>query len=320
MGPIAGSKRGIFRNKKIGVILGGPSAEREISRTSGREVVKALRMKGYRVTPIEVKEDLAVRLRKQRVGVVFNALHGKIGEDGGVQGLMEVMGLPYTGSGVTASALSMDKVFSKELFMRKGIPTPPYKVWTKGQKWTDVDLSLPLVVKPRNEGSTLGVTIVRRRKELGGAFAKAFKFDPTCLVESYIAGKEVAVGILNGRALGAIEIQPTKGFYDYRTKYTPGLAKHLYPAGLGNQVYGRALRIAEEASNLLGCEGTSRVDLRVNHGGKVFVLEVNSLPGLTPISLLPEIARNEGIDFPDLVEMILDGARLKTMVNRSRVR
>ena len=310
----------IFRNRKVGVILGGPSAEREISRTSGREVVKALRMKGYRVTPIEVREDLAVRLRKQKVGVVFNALHGKIGEDGGVQGLLEVMGIPYTGSGILASALSMDKVLAKELFMRKGIPTPPYKVWTKGQRPKNVGLPLPLVVKPRSEGSTLGVTIVQRRKELSRAFAKALKFDPTCLVEKYIPGREVAVGILNGRALGAIEIQPKKGFYDYNTKYTPGLAKHLYPARLGNRVYRRALRIAEEASTVLGCEGTPRVDMRVNARGKIYVLEVNSLPGLTPISLLPEIARGEGIDFPDLVEMILDGARLKTMIKRSRVR
>ena len=316
MRPIPGSKQGIYRNRKIGVLLGGPSAEREISRITGREVIRALRMKGYRVTPIEVKQDVALRLRKQKVEVVFNALHGKIGEDGCVQGLLEVMGIPYTGSGVTASALSMDKVFAKELFIRKGIPTPPYKVWTKGLRPTKVGLPLPLVVKPRSEGSTLGVTIVQRRKELARAFGRALRFDPTCLVERYIPGKEVAVGILNGRALGAIEIQPLKGFYDYRTKYTPGLARHHYPARLGKQVYRRALRIAEEASVALGCEGTPRVDMRVNTRGRVYVLEVNSLPGLTPISLIPEIAKEEGIGFPDLVEMILDGARLKTTIKK----
>ncbi len=216
--------------------------------------------------------------------------------------------------------MSMDKVLAKERFIGTGSPTPPYTVWTKGQRSKNVGLPLPLVVKPRSEGSTLGVTIVQHRKELIRAFAKALKFDPTCLVEKYIPGREVAVGILNGRALGAIEIQPKKGFYDFNTKYTPGLAKHFYPARLGSQVYRQALRIAEEASAVLGCEGTPRVDMRVNARGTIYVLEVKSLPGLTPMSLLPEIAKGEGIDFPDLVEMTLDGARLKTMVKRSSVR
>ncbi len=277
-------------------------------------------MKGYRVTAIEARRDLALRLRKQKVGVVFNALHGKIGEDGAVQGLLEVMGIPYTGSGVTASALSMDKVLAKELFMRRGIPTPPYRVVTRGERRPKNGLSLPVVVKPRSEGSTLGVTIVRKSGELGKAFARALRFDPTCLVEKYIPGREIAVGLLNGRALGAIEIRPKKGFYDYRTKYTPGMADHLYPAPLGKRVYGRAMKLAEEASSVLGCEGSPRVDLRVTREGKVFVLEVNTLPGLTPISLLPEIAKGEGIEFPDLVEVILDGARLKTMVKRAGFR
>ena len=183
-----------------------------------------------------------------------------------------------------------------------------------------VGLSLPVVVKPKSEGSTLGVTIVRRKKDLMRALQKALSFDPTCLVEKYIPGKEIAVGLINGKALGAIEIQPVKGFYDYRTKYTPGLAKHHYPARLGRAVYRRAMELAEQASWALGCEGSPRVDMRVTPRGKVYVLEVNSLPGLTPISLLPEIARGEDISFPDLVERILDGARLKTAIKRSRTR
>lgn len=269
---------------------------------------------------MEVRKDLAVQLLRRKIGVVFNALHGKIGEDGCIQGLLEVMGIPYTGSGVAASALSMDKVLAKELFVRRGIPTPPYQLVHKGGTGRGVGMSLPVVVKPKSEGSTLGVTIVQRKKDLVRALQKALRFDPTCLVEKYIPGKEIAVGLINGKALGAIEIQPVTGFYDYRTKYTPGLARHYYPARLGRAVYRRAMGLAEQASWALGCEGSPRVDMRVTARGKVYVLEVNSLPGLTSISLLPEIARGEDISFPDLVERILDGARVKTAIKRSRTR
>ena len=311
-----GRGQGIYREWRVGVIVGGLSAEREVSLMTGREVVKALRGRGYQVISVEAKGDLPLRLCRHRVEVVFNALHGKMGEDGCVQGLLEVMGLPYTGSGVTASALSMDKVLAKDLFVRKGISTPPYQVLHKRHGPAEVRLSLPLVVKPRSEGSTLGVTIVRRKKDLSLALARAFRFGPTCLVERYIAGKEIAVGVLDGRALGAIEIRPLKGFYDFKTKYTSGLARHLYPAPLKKQVYRRVMRVAEEACAVLGCEGTPRVDLRVTSQGRAYVLEVNTLPGLTPLSLLPEIARGQGISFPDLVEKILDRARLKTVISQ----
>lgn len=308
--------QGVYRNRRVGVLLGGFSAEREISLVTGKAVVKSLRQKRYRVTSIEVRRDLPLLLRKHRIEVVFNALHGKIGEDGCVQGLLEVMGIPYTGSGVVASALGMDKVLAKELFMRRRVPTPRYQVLRQGHGNEEVKLRLPVVVKPRAEGSTLGVTIVRHRRDLPRGLAQAFKFDRTCLVERYIPGKEVAVGVLNGKALGAIEIQPLKGFYDFRTKYTAGMARHLYPAPLGRAAYLRAMRVAELACEALGCEGAPRVDLRVTRQGQVYVLEVNTLPGLTPLSLLPEIARGEGISFADLVERILDGARLRINVRR----
>lgn len=306
--------KGRYRKRRVGVLFGGFSKEKEISRVTGREVVKALRQKGYRVVPIAVGRDLPLRLRRYKIEVVFNALHGKIGEDGCVQGLLEVMRIPYTGSGVAASALSMDKVFSKEIFLRRGVPTPKYQLIEKSRSAAAVRLRPPVVVKPRAEGSTLGVSIVRRSSELPRALAHAFKFDPTCLVETYIPGREVAVGVLNRRALGAIEIRPLKGFYDYKTKYTAGLARHFYPAPLGRATYRRALRAAERACEALGCEGAPRVDLRVTERGRVYVLEVNSLPGMTPLSLLPEIAAGEAIQFPELVELILDGARLKTEV------
>jgi D-alanine-D-alanine ligase len=309
-------RRAVHRGRRIGVLLGGFSAEKEISRTSGREVLKALRSKGYRAIPVEVNKNLPMRLRQHRIEVVFNALHGKIGEDGCVQGLLEVMGIPYTGSGVEASALSMDKIIAKELFVRNRIPTPPYQTVSRGQSPDEIRMAPPLVVKPRAEGSTLGVSIVRQRKEIAAALARAFKFDPTCLVEEYIPGREIAVAVVDGKALGAIEIRPHRGFYDYKTKYTAGKAEHVYPAPLKPAAGRRTLRASEMACAALGCEGALRVDLRVDPAGKPYVLEVNALPGLTPLSLLPEIARGEGISFPDLVERILNGARLRVDVAR----
>jgi D-alanine-D-alanine ligase len=308
--------RAIYRNRKVGVLLGGFSGEKKISRMSGREVVKALRAKGYRVIPIEVRKNLPTLLQRHRIEVVFNALHGKIGEDGCVQGLLEIMGIPYTGSGLAASAISMDKVLAKELFVKNRVPTPAYQVVSRGQSPGEIRLAPPLVVKPRAEGSTLGVSIVRKKRDIPAALARAFKFDPTCLVEKYIPGKEIAVAVLDGKALGAIEIRPLKGFYDFNTKYTAGMAQHLYPAPLRRDTYLRTLREAERASAALGCEGSPRVDLRVTPQGRVYVLEVNTLPGLTPLSLLPEIARAEGILFPDLIERILKGAKLRVHVAR----
>jgi D-alanine-D-alanine ligase len=305
--------RAVYRRHRVGVLFGGFSREKEISLRSGTAVIKALREKGYRVIPIPVRENLPALLRRQRITVVFNALHGKIGEDGCVQGLLEVMRIPYTGSGVTASALSMDKVFAKQVFLTQRIPTPAYQV-VQSPVPRNVRLPLPLVVKPRAEGSTLGVTIVRRQGDLSRALAQALKFDSSCLVEKYIPGTEVAVGVLNSKALGIVEIRPLKGFYDYKTKYTPGLARHLYPAPLARALYEKTKRIAEWACAALGCEGAPRVDLRITPTGKPYVLEVNTLPGMTALSLLPEIARGEGISFPDLVEDILDHASLKTRV------
>jgi len=309
-------ERARYRNRRIGVLMGGFSGEKKISRMSGREVVKALRSKGYRAIPIEVRKNLSQLLRRHKIEVVFNALHGKIGEDGCVQGLLEVMGIPYTGSGLAASALSMDKILAKELFVKNRVPTPAYQVVRRGQSPNEIRLAPPLVVKPRAEGSTLGVSIVRRRREIPAALARAFKFDSTCLAEKYIPGKEIAVAVLDGKALGAIEIRPLTGFYDFKTKYTAGMARHLYPAPLKRGAYRRTLRAAEMASAALECEGAPRVDLRVTPEGRVYVLEVNALPGLTPFSLLPEIARAEGISFPDLVEKILNGAKLRVHVAR----
>ena len=307
-------KSGLGPSARVAVLCGGPSAEREVSLVSGREVTKALRERGYRAVPMDVEAGLPSRLKRARVDVVFNALHGKIGEDGCVQGLLEVLRVPYTGSGVTASAVCMDKVRAKEVLLRHGIPTPRYEVVRKGDRRVDVRLPVPLVVKPRSEGSTLGVSIVRRKKDLGTALRRAFRFDREALIEAYIPGKELTVGVLNGKALGVLEIRPLGGFYDFETKYTAGRARHLYPAPLPPRLYERLKAIAARTCEILDCEAAPRVDFRVTPQGGVYVLEVNTLPGMTPLSLLPEIAHGEGIGFADLVERILLGARLKTQL------
>ena len=302
---------GTHRNRRVGVLYGGPSAEREVSLVSGKEVAEALRKRGYKgVSLIDVGPDLPAQLRKRRIDVVFNALHGKIGEDGCVQGLLEVTGIPYTGSGVTASALCMDKVLTKEVLGRNRISTPPYQVLAGDGKAAS-KLPLPVVVKPRSEGSSIGVTIVRRQRDLASAVREACRSDRDALVEQYVAGKEITVGLLNGEALGVTEIRPVKGFFDFKTKYTSGMASHIFPAPLPGALYRKAMRLAARACAVLGCEGAPRVDFRISPEQRLYALEVNTLPGMTPLSLLPEMAAGVGIDFGNLVERILDRAALK---------
>lgn len=301
--------------KRIGVLMGGVSAEREVSLGSGMAVLDALKSLGYDAVGVDLDEDAAGRIWESRIRVAFVALHGRWGEDGVIQGLLEAMGIPYTGSGVLASALGMDKVRSRWIFERHGLPVPPYKVLTPQEARAFVPglqgPDLPLVVKPSGEGSSIGVHIVRERGDLQAALEEALSFGHQVLVERYIPGREIQVGILDDRALGAIEIRPKLEFYDYRAKYTDGLAEHLFPAPLEAERYQRALDLALQAHRLLGCEGGTRVDMRLEEPGDFHVLEVNTLPGMTPLSLLPEIAAGVGIGFPELCERILFGARLK---------
>ena len=305
------AQAGTFRTARVGVLYGGPSAEREVSLVSGREVAGALRERGHAsVSLIDVGPDLPARLRAERIDVAFVALHGKLGEDGCVQGLLEVMEIPYTGSGVTASALCMDKVLAKQVLLRNRVPTPAYEVVARG-RWESVKLPLPVVVKPRAEGSTIGVTIVHRRRDMARAVSEACRFDRDALVETYVPGREITVGILNGEALGVTEIRPVTGFYDFKTKYTSGMASHVFPAPLPGPLYRRAMRLGERAAAVLGCEGAPRVDFRVSPEERLYALEVNTLPGMTPLSLLPEIAAGVGIGFGELVERILDRAALR---------
>lgn len=297
-----------FKDKRIGVLMGGPSSEREISLRSGRAVIEGLQERGYRSIPIEADRDLPLRLRRERIDVAFVALHGKYGEDGSVQGLLEWLAIPYTGSGVLASALAMNKGISRQIFQGHGIRVPKATVLSEERV---IPSPLPVVVKPIAEGSSVGVSVVRREEEWTGALSKAFQYDSSILVEEYIEGEEIHVGILEDRAIGAIKVLPQQGdFYDYRSKYAEGGSLHQFPAPLEAKLYEEVLEVGLRAHHALGCRGYSRVDCIVDSSGGIFVLEVNTLPGLTSVSLLPEIAQGVGISFQELVEKILLEASL----------
>ncbi len=302
-----------LKKKKIGVLMGGLSAEREVSLKSGAAVHQALLARGYDAVAIDVGRDVAQALARETVEVAFVCLHGRLGEDGAVQGLLEVMGIPYTGSGVMASALAMNKIFAKTAFAANGLTVAPYRVLRRGESLEPASLPfpLPVVVKPSQEGSSVGVSIVRAEAEIGPALAEAFRYDEEILVERFVKGREIQVGILEDRALGAIEIVPKKEFYDFEAKYTAGMAEHILPAPLPAPLYEKVLREGERAHAALGCCSYSRVDFLVTEAEECFLLEVNTLPGMTALSLLPEIAGGAGIGFEELVERIALSASLK---------
>lgn len=300
---------GLVTEKKIGVLMGGLSAEREVSLKSGDAILKALKDMGYNAAGIDVGKDLADGLKQEKVEFAFIALHGRYGEDGAVQGMLEIMGVPYTGSGIAASALGMNKVFSKKIFEFHKLSVGQYMILEKKdlKDWKKKvsSLEFPAVVKPVSEGSSVGVSIVSEEKGLKDAFDLAFKYGNEIIIEKYIKGREIQVGILGKRALGAIEIIPKRQFYDYEAKYTPNMSEHIFPARLPEQIYNEVLELGLKAHRVLGCKGYSRVDLIIDSDNRPFLLEVNTLPGMTNVSLLPEIAKGVGIDFNRLVEMIL---------------
>jgi D-alanine-D-alanine ligase len=299
----------LWREKKVGVLLGGLSAEREISLLSGAAVCQALRDRGYTVTAIEIDASGDWIPQVRAIDVVFIALHGKLGEDGAVQGVLELLGVPYTGSGVLASALAMNKPMAKRIWQTHGLPTPSWQTIDKNALW-QLTLPYPVVVKPSAEGSSVGVSIAHSSETLHSGIAEAFRYDPQVLIETYIPGKEVTVGILGERALGAMEVIAKGEFHSYEVKYTAGREEFILPAPLPPAVYERVLQVALEAHLVLGCSGYSRVDTRVTPQGEVFLLEVNSLPGFTSLSYLPRIAAHAGLDYGDLLEEILQRAML----------
>jgi D-alanine-D-alanine ligase len=299
----------LVTKKRIGVLMGGLSAEREVSLASGSAILQALQKKGYDAVGIDAGRDIAGRLVSERIEVAFNGLHGKYGEDGAVQGLLEVLGIPYTGSGILASAMGMNKIVSKTLFRAYGLMVGPFLAVARHDR--DLlenarsEIGFPLVVKPSSEGSSVGVSLVRGAEQFDAAVQLAFRYDPEIIIERYIPGMEVQVGVLGDRALGAIEIVPKDVFYTYRAKYEAGGSEHFFPARIPPEVAGRVLDAGLLAHRALGCRGYSRVDFIISGDGLPFILEVNTLPGMTATSLLPEIARGAGIPFPDLVEEIL---------------
>jgi D-alanine-D-alanine ligase len=305
-----------FRKKRIGVLMGGLSVEREISLRTGGGVHGALERLGYDAVPVDWREgtDPSALLRAEKVEVVWNALHGTYGEDGCVQGLLESLHLPYTGSGVLASALAMEKVQSKRIFERAGIPTPAWSLLAPGSDPRPLaeKHGYPVVIKPSREGSTVGVSIVREVEGLEEAVRQAEGRHGSTMVETYIAGREVSVPVLDDRALGTVEIRPGKGFYDYEAKYLSGDTEYLVPAPFQAAVHERIMELAARSHGVLGCSEYSRVDLRVPEKGEPSVLEVNTLPGLTETSLFPKVARHAGIDYDTLVERILGSAGLRS--------
>ena len=304
--------------------MGGSSAEREISIRSGEAVVGALSGLGYDVTPVLLGSggDALSDLTSVDLDVAFLALHGRLGEDGCVQGVLELLGIPYTGSNVLSSALAMDKLKSKELFRLHNVPTPPYYLFGREHAAADLEevhgsFGFPVIVKPRREGSSLGVSKATNLSELAAAIESALCYDTGVLVERFIEAKEVAVGILDGRVLGAIEIAPRSGLYDFHAKYTPGMTDYFMPARLPAARYRGVLNLAERAAQALDTSGAVRVDLLVTEGQNEYVLEVNTLPGMTETSLLPKIAHAAGFGFAELCEAILERATLHTGTPRS---
>ena len=304
-----------WTGKKVAVLYGGRSSEREVSLKTGAACADALASRGYDVARIDVDLDVAARLREHRIGVAFLALHGRWGEDGCIQGLLEAMGIPYTHSGVTASALGMDKTLSKTVFKALGLDVIEYRAFPPEHAGSiapsELPFGFPVVVKPAGEGSSVGVQIVKEAAKLKEACAEAARYKGDVIVERYVKGTEVNVAVLDGKALGAIEIAPEREFYDYAAKYTAGTTKYHYPARISEAHQHRVLRAAERAHTGLGCTGVSRVDFIIAPDGTPFILEVNTLPGMTATSLVPKIAAGIGIPFPELCERILEGAALK---------
>lgn len=302
-------------NKKVGVLMGGPSAEREVSLNTGRAILLALQEKGYDAIGIDLDPPRFVeQLRDAEIEVVFNAIHGKFGEDGALQGALEMLGIPYTGSGILASAVAMDKAISKRLFQAAGIPTPRSRIYSEHEKSpklaTEIqaEFGIPVVVKAAAQGSSIGVVIVDRHENLAPAIDEAFKYSDHIVVEEFISGKELTVAILGGESTEAfpiIEIVPNSGRYDYHSKYTKGATEYIVPARLDDDVTLHIQRVAARVFALLGCQGVARVDVMLDKQNQPYVLEINTIPGMTATSLVPKAAAAAGISFADLCERLL---------------
>jgi D-alanine-D-alanine ligase len=303
-----------LKQKKIGILKGGLSEERDVSLRSGAAVAAGLVELGYAPIEIDVGRDLPAQLVAAKIDCAFIALHGRYGEDGCVQGLLESMFIPYTGSGVLASSVGMDKVFTKQVFVAHGLATPAWASFDTPAAALAAKLpfDFPCVVKPSREGSSVGIHICKSRSEYEAAIADACRYAGKLLVEQYVKGREVQGAVLDDEALGAIEIVPAREFYDYQAKYGANSGtKYLFPAPVSAELYEKINQTCLAAHRALGCAGSSRSDVIVTPDGQTLLLETNTLPGMTATSLLPKIAAGRGIGFPQLCERLLLGASLK---------
>lgn len=297
------------------VLMGGWSSEREVSLVSGAGVADALEGLGHRVTRIDMGRDVAIRIAEAKPDVVFNALHGTPGEDGTVQGMLDLMGVKYTHSGLTTSVIAIDKELTKQQLVPHGIPMPKGVIVDSESLFSGDPLPRPYVLKPVNEGSSVGVAIVTETSSHGHPIARDAvgpwqEFD-TLLAEPFVPGRELTVAVLGDRALAVTELKPKSGFYDYESKYTDGLTEHVCPAEIPADIAAEMMRLALESHRLLGCKGASRSDFRWDEARGmvgIFLLEVNTQPGMTPLSLVPEQARSIGMSYPQLVQAIVEEA------------
>lgn len=309
-----------MKDKNIIVLMGGPSAEAEVSRRSGAAILQALLEKGYKAKGLELDPPKLVgQLKELNCDIVFNAVHGKFGEDGSLQGMLDMIGMPYTGSGLLASAVTMDKVASKQVFEAKGISTPRSKSYHIDDQARDLskeiaeEFSLPLVVKAASQGSSIGVVIVEQADEIKDAIKTAFSYSEEVLVEEFIKGLELTIAVWNTEpkeAFPIIEIVPHSGRYDYESKYTQGAADHIIPARIDAALTEEIQKLAIKTFTGVGCSGIARVDMMLSEDNRPYVLEVNSSPGMTELSLVPDAARAKGMSFADLCEKILQMVKI----------
>ncbi len=288
--------------KKVAVLMGGPSSERAVSLRSGAAVAKALRERGYEVVEVVVGEDSSFAV-PPGTEVAFVAMHGHFGEDGTIQALLRKQGIPHTGSSPEASRRAFDKSLSKPTMVQAGIPTPKHEFLRQGQPRT---LPLPVVVKPVRQGSSVGVSRVFREEDWAPALDLALGLDEIALVEEFIPGRELTVGVVGDVVLPLLEIVAPDGFFDYRAKYTNGVSQHVLPTDIPEETVRACQAAALATFRALGCSGMGRVDIRLRPDGEIFVLELNNIPGMTEISLLPDAAKRHGWSFPELCEMILN--------------